>query len=75
MKIKEFISNYKTLTIDEKINFKDYFKEYRFNKNNILKQDINYFSIENLYNNCSWDNIFKVDDFISGYGIFSPYMN
>ena len=74
MRIQEFISNYKTLTIDEKINFKDYFKEYKL-ENNILKQDINYFSIENLYNNCCWDNICKVDNFINKYGIFSPYMN
>ena len=74
MKIQEFISNYKTLTIDEKINYKDYYKEYVI-KNGTLKQDINFYSINNIFNCCDYNSIIKVDFFIDSYGVFSSYMN
>ena len=74
MKINNFIRNYKTLTIDEKINYKDYYKEYVI-KNGTLKQDINFYSINNIFNCCDYNSIIKVDFFIDSYGVFSSYMN
>ena len=70
---------FEILTIDEKINYKDYFKGYCFkdSKNGyfILKQDINDFAINHLYNRyCHFNNICIVDEFIKDYGIFQPYM-
>ena len=48
MKINKFIDNYKTLTIYEKINYKDYYKEYAI-KNGAFKQDIKFYSINNIF--------------------------
>ena len=74
MKINKFIDNYKTLTIDEKINYKDYYKEYVI-KNGTLKQDIKFYSINNIFECCNYNSIIKVDFFIDNYGIFSSYIN
>ena len=73
--------NYNTLTIHEKINFKDYLKSYclKDSKNGrfFLKQDMNDYAIKYAKNGYS-NNIriiLEIDSFIQNYGIFQPYMN
>ena len=67
---------YKKLTIHEKINYKDYFKEYCI-KDNMLKEDKNNFSIKlakNIFYGKNTTTILEADSFIQGYGILQPYL-
>ena len=73
--------NYNTLTIHQKINFKDYLKGYclKDSKNGrfFLKQDMNDHAIKYAKNNYSNNTriILEIDSFVQNYGIFQPYMN